>query len=169
MILTKTIKPSRLRDDALRLELLNAMRDVGRKVKKDFEATTKTWERKPEFEMLISLVGGPTVLVGTDDEIYRYVNEGTKPHPIFAGVYTGKSDKKVLAFPSIFRPKTTPNVIGSGPGFKGGDTVFRPYVDHPGTKPRNFSKIIKKKWEKQYKRRMEQAMREAAKKSGHGL
>lgn len=169
MILTKTIKPSRLKEDALRLELLNAIRDVGRKVKKDFEATVKTWEHKPEFEMLISLIGGPTVLVATDDEIYRYVDEGTKPHPIFAGVYTGKSDKKVLAFPSIFKPKTTPNVIGSGPGFKGGDTVLRPYVNHPGTKPRNFSKIIKKKWDKPYKRRMEQAMKDVARKSGHGL
>jgi len=153
----------------MQAELIAGILEISRGILKDFQETTKTWAKKPKFDMLYDLKGGPTVLIGTDDEIYRYVDEGTKPHPIFAGIYTGKSDKMVLAFPSIFKPKTTPNVIGSGPGFKGGDTVLRPYVNHPGTKPRNFSDNIRKKWEKPYKRRMERAMKDAARKSGHGL
>ena len=56
MIVVKAIKPSRLREDAMRLELLNAMRRVGTGIKKDFEATTKTWKHKVKFEQLISLL-----------------------------------------------------------------------------------------------------------------
>ncbi len=112
-ILIKEIKPSRLKVDAMRLELLNAMRKVGTEVKKDYEKTTKTWKHKPKFEVSVSLKQpGPTLIVETDDEIYGYVDKGTKPHLIFAGIYTGKSNKKALAFPSKFGAKTRPGVIG---------------------------------------------------------
>jgi hypothetical protein len=169
-LLIKQIKPGRLKVDAMRLELLNEMRKAGTAIRKDFEKTTKTWEHKPKFTQEISLTGpGPTILVGTDDEIYGYVSRGTKPHPIFAGYYTGKSDKKVLAFGSKFKAKTRPGVIGSSSGGSSGKMVFTPFVQHPGTKPRKFEEAIEKKWRKQFKRRMEQAMARAAKASGHGL
>ncbi len=169
-ILIKEIKPSRLKVDAMRLELLNAMRKVGTDVKKDYEKTTKTWKHKPEFEVSVSLKPpGPTLIVETDDEIYGYVDKGTKPHLIFAGIYTGKSNKKALAFPSKFGAKTRPGVIGSSAGSSGGPTVLRPYVEHPGTKPRGFEEAIAKIWTPKYKRRMEAAMRKAARASGHAL
>ena len=143
MILMKEIKPPRLKDDAMRLELLNAMRAAGTQIKKDFESTTKTWKHKPKFEVLISLTGpGPVVVVGTDDEIYGYVSGGTKPHAIFAGIYTGRSNKRALAFPASSTPKTRPGVIGSSGASRSGQTVVRPYVMHPGTEPRNFEKTI---------------------------
>lgn len=169
-ILIKEIKPSRLKVDALRLELLNEMRKVATEVKKDYEKTTKTWKHKPKFEMDVSLKPpGPTLIVETDDEIYRYVDKGTKPHLIWAGIYTGKSNKKVLAFPSKFSPKTKVGVIGSTAGSSGGDMVRRPYVEHPGNKPRGFEEAIEKIWKPKYKRRMEGAMRKAARASGHAL
>ncbi len=169
-ILIKEIKPSKLRVDALRLELLNEMRKVGTDVKKDYEKTTRTWKHKPKFEVSVSLKPpGPTLIVETDDEIYGYVDKGTKPHLIFAGIYTGKSSKKALAFPSKFSPKTKPGVIGSSSGSSGGPTVFRPYVQHPGSKPRGFEEAIGKIWTPKYKRWMEAAMRKAARASGHAL
>lgn len=169
VIVAKSIKASRLKDDAMRLKLLNAMRKDNTETKRDFESTTATWEHEVKFQSEISLaLGGPASYVWTDDEIYRYVDLGTRPHEIWAGFYTGKSDKKVLAFPSAFAPKTTPNVLGSQAGSSGGPTVFTPYVQHPGTKPRNFSKLIQKKAEPRFKRNMEQGMREAARASGHG-
>jgi hypothetical protein len=176
MIVAKAIKPKRLKDDAMRLTLLNRMRRVGTAIRKDFAETTKTWDHEVVFEQLISLTGpGPVVIVDTDDQIYHWVNDGTGEHgphhqsyEIWAGAYTGKSDKKSLAFPSMSVPKTTPNVIGSGPGSSGGDTVFRPFVVHPGIEPRNFDKIIQKKWEPKFKSEMEDAMRQAVKASGHG-
>jgi hypothetical protein len=170
MLAMKAIKPKRLNDTAMRLELLNQMRKTGNAIKKDFEKTTATWEHKPKFEVVISLTGpGPVVLVATDDQIYRFVDEGTKPHLIFAGFYTGKSKKKALAFPGTFSAKTVPGVIGSGPGSRGGDMVHTPYVQHPGTKARNFDEAIARDWQAKFKRDMEGAMRRAAAKSGHGI
>jgi hypothetical protein len=167
-LLIKQIKPSKLRVDRFRLEMLNEMRKVGTEVKRDYEKTTATWKHKPKFEVVVSLTGpGPVLLVGTDDEIYRYVSEGTKPHPIFAGIYTGKSDKKVLAFPVRSAPKTRPGQLRSMPGFKSKKKLFRPYVMHPGTKPRRFEEAIKKLWTKKFKRRMEAAMSRAIRKSGY--
>ena len=169
-ILIKEIKPSRLKVDAMRLELLNAMRKVGTDVKKDYEKTTKTWKHKPKFEVSVSLKPpGPTLIVETDDEIYGYVDKGTRPHLIFAGIYTGRSSKRALAFPSKFGAKTRPGVIGSSAGSSGGPTVIRPYVQHPGTKARGFEEAIAKIWTPKYKRQMERAMSRAAKASGHAL
>ena len=169
MIVMKQIKPPALKRDALRLELLNAMRAAGVQIKKDFELTTKTWKHKPKFEMLISLTGpGPVVVVDTDDEIYGYVSGGTKPHEIWAGIYTGRSDKKALAFPKSSTPKTRPGVIGSSAGSRSSAMVVRPYVQHPGSKPRNFDKTIQKRREKWFKVEMQKAMARAAKASGYG-
>jgi len=154
----------------MRLTLLNGMRKVGRAAKKDFELTTKTWEHDVDFEMVISLAGpGPEMMIATDNPIYRYVNDGTKPHPIFAGIYTGKSTKKALSFLSGYKAKTTPNVIGSGSGGPFGKKVAVAYVNHPGTEGRNFDAILTKKWSPKFKRAMEQIMIEIGKESGHGI
>jgi len=174
-VVVKTIKPSKLKVDALRLQLLNAMRAQGTAMKMDFEATVKTWKNKPKFKVVIGLKKaiGPEVLVGTDDEIYGYVNDGTEEHDIWAGFYTGKSTKKVLSFQwggkGSYRPKTTPRVIGSKAGGPTGPRVARPYVRHPGTKARHFDEEIEKKQRPRFKRRMEKAMSEAAKASGHSI
>ena len=169
MIALKSIKPSALKESALRLELLNAMRKAGREITKDFESTTRTWEHKPRFETLLSLTGpGPVVLVATDDKIYGYVTRGTKPHLIWAGYYTGKSGKRALVYPGRSVPKTRPGVLGSGPGSRSGPTMVRPYVQHPGTKARRFDELIERNWRSRFRRDMEAAMRRAAAKSGHG-
>lgn len=170
MMIFKLIKPARLRDDAMRLTLLNAMRKAARAIRKDFEKTTETWAHKPKFEELISLTGpGPVVLVGTDDEIYGYVDKGTRPHEIWAGSYTGKSDKETLAFRTGHKAKTQPRVIDSGPGGSSGDLVFPIMVHHPGTEAREFDVTIAKQWDGAFKRRMESAMVEAREKSGHAI
>lgn len=159
----KAIKANELKAKAMRLELLNELKKVGREVVKDFQATTATWKHKPKFEQTISLKGGPSIQVGTDDEIYRYVEEGTKPHDI----YPRKA--KVLRFKPGYSAKTSPGVIGSGPGGASGKEILRPYVRHPGTKPRNFAKAIEKKWRRSFPDRMQKAMKRAREKSGHAI
>lgn len=172
MIIFKQIKPSRLREAAMRLELLNALRSAGRAIRKDFEGTVEHWEQKPRFEIKISLsfniAPGPSVQVFTEDELYRKISEGTGgPYPIFAGIYTGRSDKETLAFPRPFVPKTTPGSLNTTQGFIGGEIVNVPYVEHPGIEPRKFDEQVKEKWEGAFKERMHTAMRRAAQKSGH--
>jgi len=105
--------------------------------------------------------------VFTDNEIYGYVNDGTRPHPIFP------KKAKALAFQwggkGSYTPKTTPRVIGSRAGGPSGPTVYRPYVQHPGTKGRHFDEEIEKLMQPRFKRAMEKAMSDARKKSGHAI
>jgi hypothetical protein len=164
------IIPEKLKPDAIRLALLTELGSIGGDIKKDFEKTTKTWKKKPKFVLIKGLKAGKIeLLVYTDDPIYYFVDKGTKPHLIWAGAYTGKSEKTVLAFPGTFSAKTMPGVLSSFRGFSGGDPVFTPYVEHPGTKPRGFENMITKIWDKTYGFRMESAMARGTKESGHGI
>jgi len=174
MIVAKAIKPSRFKSEAFTQAITAAANEAARDIQKDFEATTKTWNHKPQFVKEVDTKASPVqVLVGTDDEIYRYVDEGTKPHPIFAGIYTGKSNKKALSFQwggkGSYRAKTSPGVIGSKAGGPTGPFVAFPFVQHPGTKPRNFDITIQKKWEPKFKRLMEKALSVGARNSGHSI
>jgi len=166
MTVFKIIKPKRLKDKDMRLELLNAMRKVGRKIKLDFEKTVENWSDKPEFELLISLTGpGPVAAVVTDSEIYRYVDKGTDPHIIVP------VNAKVLHFTTGYRAKTQPGFIGTvaGGGSYDGEEVFAKYVLHPGTEAREFEKTIAEKWRKAFRSEMEEAMKRAVQKSGHKI
>ncbi len=159
------IMPKQLKEDAIRLELLNAMRKFGTKIKKEFDRTTATWKTKVKFNKKISLRDGTTVEVFTDNQIYNWVNDGTKgPYPI---PKPGNKNAKPLAFPGIFRPKTTRHVIGSTAGFKGGGTVVVKSVEHPGIKAREFDKKIMEIMKPTFEKAMEKAMKRAATASGH--
>lgn len=110
-------------------------------IKVDFGVTVQTWESKPEFS--IRSVSPYEREIGTDDTNYSRLNEGTPPH-----VITPRRGR-VLVFRTPFRAKTVPNSISSGPGSKGTNTVFvTGPVNHPGTKPRQWDKAIKKKWDR---------------------
>ena len=162
-LLLKLIKPKKLEIGAFRLELLNALRTTGKVIEEeDYGAITATWKHKPKIEVVISLTGpGPVLLIGTDDEIFGYVSEGTRPHKI-----KPKRPGGTLYFQRGYTAKTRANVIGSVPGGSVGPMQAAKAVKHPGTEARNFDKVIQKKREKWFKRKMEDAMKTAAKKSG---
>jgi hypothetical protein len=164
VIVAKAIKPARMKDARLRAILLNKQRSVGNKIKKDFEKTTATWDKKPKFEVVMAQrPDGPEVAVWTDNEVYGFVNFGTEEHII------EPVNAKVLAFPETYTAKTIPGVIGSQSGGSSGETVFAAYVLHPGTKARHFDREIARIWEPRFRREMEQGMRDAAKASGHSI
>lgn len=159
-----------LNEDAVRMELLNALRAEGRAIRKDLEATVKTWNTKPKFEIKVSLSrsAGGYVIVGTDDEIYGYVNDGTKPHPMgpivpqtrrrwaagTAGGVGGQYRKaaKALTIPTGgTTPKTTPGKLTSRKGRRKGPVILRKSTKrfiHPGSVARDFTGSIIKKIEK---------------------
>lgn len=162
--ITKKFTAKPIDAKAMRLELLNGLRKTGTAMRKDFQATVATWEEKPEFDEKISLAGGrASVTVTTANEIYGYVDQGTKAHDIYP------KKAKRLAFQPGYRAKTQPGVIGSGAGGADGGVLFRPYVRHPGTKARKFSKTIAAKWRKTFPSMMKGAMKKAAAKSGHAV
>lgn len=164
IFLFKPIKPAPLKVDALRLQFLTAIHEMQRAVKKDYQAITDTWEHEVVWDGAISLKGGPTMIVGTDDQIFKWLNDGTKPHDIPKGM-----SKKTLMYQTGFIPKTKPNWIGSQKGGKSGNYVYSKKVHHPGIEARNYEKIMTEKWKPLFKQRMEEAMRRAAKASGHGV
>lgn len=168
MIVGKTVNPRRLSLAVFQQPLINAANEVAQSIKKDFEATTATWEdeNKPTFGAIVDTAGGEISLlvdVESNGEIYGYVNDGTKPHLI------PKAGPGVLKISEGYQPKTSPGVIGSRSGGAGDRFIIRKtQVKHPGTEGRHFDKAIAKKWKKPFKRAMEQALAKAAKASGHG-
>lgn len=163
----KTIKPGKLNKAAMKRELHKAMMEAKKEILADFRKTTRTWKKKPKFEGAMDLSGpGPVVIVGTDNEIYRYVDEGTKRHYIFPhGNYPLKFKS---GWKGSYRAKTKVRVIDSFSGGATGKTVRRMWVLHPGTEARRFADEIEKRRKPWYKSRMERAMRDAAKSSEHG-
>ena len=169
-ILTKQIKPKRLNDKAFFEEFEKAAKVISKEMKKEFEITTIGWDTDVKFEELVSL--GPTsidILVATDNEIYGYVNNGTVPHVIAA------KKGKTLAFrwggPGSYRAKTArgKQVHNPAGGQTSGNMIFPKAVQHPGTKAREFDKLIKKMFEKKFTRAMELALKKGVARSGHAM
>lgn len=163
-VAVKAVKPSKLKNEAIYKAMEAEAKLAANDLELEFMLTTATWKHDVKFEKLIQV--GPAsveILVDTDDEIYRYVNEGTRAHRI------EPKNATVLAFPSLFRPKSEPGKQTSSTGFIGGPTVFSRGVDHPGTKARRFDKVIMKRFNPKFKKRMEQAMKSAGKASGHSM
>ena len=121
--------------------------DLSRRVLADYGRTAETWKHKPKFTAEVDVKGDTvTMLAGTDDLIYKFVDKGTKPHFIFPRTAGG-----TLAFqwggPGSYRAKTRPSFLGSSGGGPSGPTVHFRYVKHPGTAPRRFSEVIQRKYD----------------------
>lgn len=123
-----------------------ANRRIADQIRRDFEATVRTWEKKPTFRVLRVKKGDAIHYdVFTESAIYGYVDKGTKPHDIYpkATNPTGR-----LWFRAPYRAKTTPNLLSSKAGglAKNAKLYTAEMVHHPGTEARNFVKIIKERF-----------------------
>lgn len=147
MIFGKASIPRAPSMSAFEKALVEAANRVATGIKEDFEATVATWseETKPAFTKSVEAEGKFIVVrveATGNDEIYRYVNDGTKPHLI------PKGGPGTLAFSEGYTAKTAPGVIGSRSGGSSGARIVRKtQIKHPGTEARNFDKIIAKKWQ----------------------
>lgn len=109
-------------------------------VLRDLQSTVRTWKHKPTFDVTITQNNGNySVTAGTDDEIYGYVNDGTKPHVI------KPKRSKYLRFSSGYKAKTRVGIIGSQDGGSFGNDVFSKGVYHPGFVGRKFTEKIAKR------------------------
>jgi len=165
----KGIKPKTMNEAVMRKMLLDEMRDSADEMLKDFHATTSTWDHKPEFEKLFQLSGGTVaIIVGTDDEIYGYVSNGTKRHWV-GPKGKGRGGADALKFMSIYTPKTSPGSMSAGPGGGSGEFWFSKGHYVSGIKARRFDEHIQKLWVKKFKTRIEKAMSRARKASGYSI
>jgi hypothetical protein len=161
VIVVKAIKPATLKKDVFRLEFLTGLHDIEKPIVKDHNKTTDTWKgEKPEFKSAISLKQpGPTLVVepsgGSPEGVkkWNWLNKGTKV--------------RYAVMSPDFRPKTRTRFIGSGAG-RGKMLFVSKKHPMPGIKAREWTEEITRIWMPKFKRRMEQAMQDAARKSGHG-
>lgn len=139
--------------------ITSAVQKTANLTKRDYEATTRTWKHKPKFDVIIAEFGGDyLVTAGTDNLIYKWTDEGTKPHII------RPRRAAFLRFRVGGRAKTTPGVIGSGPGAVGTDWRSAQFVLHPGTTARRFTKIIQSRRQKTLEQEISQNIAKVARK-----
>lgn len=124
---------SRLLPEAVNRGMLR----MAQAVKSEFDITTLTWDRRPEFKIEPTGVAGH-YRIGTDSVIYQYVDQGTRPHVIEA------RNAPFLVFAVGGIPKTQPGVIGSSNGRAGNKVIRKKRVNHPGTRARGFRDAIHK-------------------------
>lgn len=78
-----------------------------------------------------------------------------------------KKPEGVLAFPSVYIPRTRPGAGGQykGLGKSSGETVFAKEVHVKGIKPRPFHKVIARWARSKFKKQMENAMKRGARRA----
>ena len=148
------IKPKPIEALIFRLAIIREESKIAKDVEKDFIKTTKKWKKKPVWIRDVDHTKEKIIIfVGTENEIYGYVDKGTKKH--------------------IIRPKKAEVLRFRGSSYRGrgrpraSDYVYTKLVNHPGFKGYGHSKRIGKKWQPLSLARLNAALARAAKKSGH--
>lgn len=104
------------------------------------EGATATWNPRPPITVQVLQGGsgyrGLKLGVRVDSPHFHFVDKGTRAHWIFP-----KGEGYPLRFNATFRPKSRPNSLRAYQGFSGPPVVRRWGVYHPGTQPRNFTKL----------------------------
>jgi hypothetical protein len=118
------------------------MREVAqiaeRETLRKYRSTVRTWANPPQFQADTDFTStSASTVVGTDSEVYGYVDRGTRPHAI-----APKGPGYPLRFRSKYQAKTRPGVIGSRQGGASGHWIHAMAVWHPGTQARRFTEII---------------------------
>lgn len=152
----KAIIPKSLNTKALRQPYIDAMEETMLITLDMFKSTTRTFE-ETDVKFNKKVKDDPNKIVGTvdtDNEIYGYLNNGTKV--------------RYATMSKDFESKTEPRFIGSKRGR--GEVL---YVDtrrpRPGIEGRHFDEEIAKKIKPVLESEVARADREGAKKSGHNI
>lgn len=134
-----------------RASMENAGEMAAKSILIDYRVTHQTWKTNPQFR--IERKAAFEWHIFTDNAIYGYVNEGTRPHEI-----RPKNPAGLLAFQTGYTAKTVPRVIMSRQGGASGPTVTAKVVQHPGFPGREFDEVIGEKWDREWPKQVETAL-----------
>lgn len=123
----------------MRVIITNTLTAQAKAIKVDFALPAQTWDHKPTITINAPSPYERQITVA--DEIYAMLNEGTRAHDI------KPKHGGLLRFRTPFRAKTIPDQIRSNKGSLGNVVVWSRGVHHPGTKARNWDRVIGKKWQ----------------------
>ena len=77
----KPVLPKALPKKVFDLALKNAAKDMEQNIKGDFEHETSWWKTPPTFDSKMSVRSGEAkVTVYTENEVFKFLDEGTKAH-----------------------------------------------------------------------------------------
>ena len=158
--LVKGLKPSKLKVDKVRLNILNELRAEGRVIKKEFDKTTATWKgAKPTFEIAVGLTGTDAIVIigpaGSTEGSQKWIwlNDGTRPHVIKA------KNAPNLVFRTGFTAKTKVRTFSSSVGSSSPPWRSTKQVNHPGIEARDWTGEIVKRRQKKFTKRILKAAR----------
>lgn len=123
----------------MRRVIENTLTAQAKAIKVDLAIPAQTWRHKVPVTIATTAPYERTITV--DDEIYAMLNEGTRAHDI------KPRPGGILRFQGPFRAKTVPNEIRSNKGSVGNVVTWSRGVHHPGTRARNWDRVIAKKWQ----------------------
>ena len=150
----KYIKARPFDELPFRIDLIREGSKIVKEQEKDFIKTVRKWKMRPTWIRKVDHSDAAiTVEVYTENEIYGYVDKGTKKHIIVP------RNKTVLKFRGG-------SYSGRGRPKKS-DYVYTKLVHHPGFKGYKHSETIAKKWQPLIRTRFDAAIKQAAKSSGH--
>lgn len=127
-----------------------------------FEKVTKAWRNRQAFKAIRHITQSEISVdvkpVGENAKIWRYVSQGTRPHPI-----RPKGPGYPLRFMwggyGSYKARTTTSGGYNGPGkVVGGKQTFRMSVKHPGNKARNFEQHIARWYKPKFRQTMKNAV-----------
>lgn len=134
-------------------ELQSSMRGV----MVSHKQVTMKWKNKPNYRLMYtrtqSNMRGMLVINGKALKIFRYVDEGTRPH------FIRPRKAPFLSFRLGYRPMTKPIAkfnVGVGKAF--GKRVRSLLVLHPGNDARLFNKTIATRLRQQFRNRLLRAL-----------
>lgn len=165
----RAILPAKFNEKALMDQLVRGAKDFGPELAKAHQPTVQGWQgEKPTFtpvvketkkgiSLFIRLTGS-----AQGRQKWIWLNEGTRPHKIRA-----KAGKR-LHFNVPYKAGSRPGTVQTQKGSRGESHRTAEEVQHPGTKPRKWTKIIAADMQGAFEMAMANAMRKAAKASGHG-
>lgn len=123
----RSISPSLLDPNLFKKAFEDASREMEKDVKGAFIDATSGWKHKPVWRGYVRLTADNIYIsVGTADEIFKFVDEGTKAH--------------------IIRPVKAKMLLLHWVDAASGDDVFAKEVHHPGTKAQHISADIREIW-----------------------
>lgn len=131
------VGPMQLTYPEVRGHLLAVLQHYGIKIKKDFDATTATWQdHHPRFTIERKFAGGNIIFrITTRDEVWGHLNRGT--------------DRRWALMSHDFSPKTVPRQLTSYPG--SGKVLYRGPAEmraagiswaQPGIEAREWTKTV---------------------------
>jgi len=148
--LGKGVKPFAARfEKVLQEELATEQKAILRELR----LGVSTWKRQPAFEVKTQ---GESTTIGTDNPIYGYVNDGTKPH-----VIRPKKAKRLAFYAGGFVSKTVPNRLQARTGrVANTNPVFAQGVQHPGTQARDFTGQVQSRSEARLLRNLQRRFKQ---------